>query len=119
MELSYRMIVVQDEDMNGKVCYRAEHPELPGCMSHGNTPIEAVQNLVDARRLYIQTRLDLGLAIPEPAIPTVGTSVSQTQLILQTTVNLLASEVPVTPITEKDYETDLPASYDMIAERAA
>jgi predicted RNase H-like HicB family nuclease len=60
--------VVRDERLvDGSVRYVAEHPDLPGCMSDGGTPEEALANLDDARRLYLETLLINGLPIPEPA----------------------------------------------------
>lgn len=52
--LPYMTYIIPDEGVDGKAYYRAEHPQLPGCMSHGQTPEEAFKNLADARRLYIQ-----------------------------------------------------------------
>jgi len=119
MTLPYVRVIIPDEDMEGKACYRAEHPELPGCMSHGKTPLEAVQNLADARRLYIQTRLELGQNVPEPAVPTVGTSFSLTQAIVLANIDLMAVVVPATPDTTVGYQTNLPTSYDVMAKQAA
>jgi predicted RNase H-like HicB family nuclease len=116
MSLPYVAVVTPDEDMEGKACYRAEHPQLPGCMSHGKTPKEAVQNLQDARRLYIQTRLELKLKIPVPAVLTVGTSYSATETRVLIPV---ASQVVSVPVDFGDVETNLPSSYDVMAEKAA
>src|SRR5262249_21613691 len=44
----------------------AKHPDLEGCLAQGETADEAVAALADARRLWVQTRLDDGLPIPEP-----------------------------------------------------
>ncbi|HEY77169.1 MAG TPA: type II toxin-antitoxin system HicB family antitoxin [Thermoflexia bacterium] len=40
--------------------------ELPGCMSVGDTPDEAVEMIQDAMCLWIQTALEDGDPIPEP-----------------------------------------------------
>ena len=53
-------------DCEGRACYMAVHTELEGCMAQGNTPAEAVQNLTEARRDYINALLDEGLEIPLP-----------------------------------------------------
>ncbi|NPV28964.1 MAG: type II toxin-antitoxin system HicB family antitoxin [Firmicutes bacterium] len=45
----------------------AEIPILPGCMSDGETVEEAVKNLGDAKKVWIETCLDLGREVPEPA----------------------------------------------------
>ncbi|MDP2728187.1 MAG: type II toxin-antitoxin system HicB family antitoxin [Dehalococcoidia bacterium] len=70
MNWSYAVEVVPDECTDGTLCYRANHPELPGCTSHGDTPEEAIQNLEDARRLYIETLLEKGIDIPLPRTKT-------------------------------------------------
>lgn len=115
VSLPYAVVVVRDEDMEGNVCFRAEHPELPGCMSHGKIPKEAVQNLVEARRLYIETRIELGLEIPEPAVITNGTNYSSAETIVLTPV----SRFIIVPITNREVETNLPSSYDVVAEKVA
>jgi antitoxin HicB len=117
MSLPYAAVVIQDEDMRGKSCYRAENPQLPGCMSHGETPKEAMQNLEEARRLYIQTRLDLNLEVPVPAVITTASHSSAGTMVLVP----FASSVMVvsTPSVDTPVEIDLPASYDMMAEQAA
>ncbi|GBF33984.1 hypothetical protein DCCM_3095 [Desulfocucumis palustris] len=44
----------------------AEIPNLPGCMSDGENPEEAVGNLDDAKKCWIETCLELGRPVPEP-----------------------------------------------------
>ena len=39
--------------------------ELPGCESHGTTPNEALDNLEDAKRLFIESMIEDGM---EPAL---------------------------------------------------
>ncbi|MEW6108518.1 MAG: type II toxin-antitoxin system HicB family antitoxin [Nitrospirota bacterium] len=70
MKLEYDVIVTPEECTDGTLCYRAEHPQLPGCMSHGQTPEEAIRNLIEAKRLYIETLLERGLDVPLPLRPT-------------------------------------------------
>jgi predicted RNase H-like HicB family nuclease len=41
-------------------------PELPGCMAHGATPGEAVNNAGDAIDLWIDTAKAERLPVPEP-----------------------------------------------------
>ena len=55
-------------------CYVARHPELRGCMSHGDTPEQAVANLRDARELYIPSLLEDGLDVPLPRRSVVASS---------------------------------------------
>lgn len=42
-------------------------PLLPGCMSDGETPEEALENVRDAMKCWIETCLELGRTIPEPS----------------------------------------------------
>lgn len=44
----------------------AEHPDLPGCMTHGYTKEEALANLDDAKKGWIYSALSHGLRVPEP-----------------------------------------------------
>ena len=41
-------------------------PDLPGCMSDGETPQEALANVQDAIRTWIEAANDLGHKVPEP-----------------------------------------------------
>ncbi|MFA5881264.1 MAG: type II toxin-antitoxin system HicB family antitoxin [Eubacteriales bacterium] len=45
----------------------AEIPQLPGCMSDGETVEEAIANISDAKKCWIETALELGRVIPEPS----------------------------------------------------
>jgi len=44
----------------------AEIPELPGCMSDGETREEALKNLEDAKKAWLRTALKRGQEIPLP-----------------------------------------------------
>lgn len=46
----------------------AEAPELPGCISHGDTYEAALRNVRDAMEGWISTALEDGAAIPEPRV---------------------------------------------------
>ena len=46
--------------------YVAEVPELPGCLSDGETRAEALANAEDAMRAWIETARDLGREVPTP-----------------------------------------------------
>ena len=52
------------EDGSGFVAFA---PDLPGCMSDGETPQEAVSNAQDAIATWIEAARDLGHSIPEPS----------------------------------------------------
>lgn len=66
LSLPYSTIVVPDVTTENEPCYMAYHPELEGCMSHGNTVEEAVRNLGEVTELYISALLDKGLDVPFP-----------------------------------------------------
>ena len=42
-------------------------PDLPGCMSDGATPEEALSNVQDAISTWIEAAKDLGHAVPKPS----------------------------------------------------
>ena len=81
MLLPYGIEVVLEECTDGTTCYRASHPELPGCMSHGDFPDEALANLGEARQLYIADLLERGLAVPIPASSSMSASSTATSKI--------------------------------------
>jgi len=47
----------------------AHVPDLPGCMSDGNTPEEAVANVQDAISVWLEAAEETGKAIPKPSRP--------------------------------------------------
>lgn len=47
--------------------FLATAPDLPGCMSDGETPEEAVANIQDAIAVWIEAARDLGHAVPKPS----------------------------------------------------
>ena len=46
--------------------YLIRFPDLPGCLSDGETPEEAIENGKDALEGWIATRQEMGLEIPKP-----------------------------------------------------
>ena len=56
-------IVIEKSESN----YSAYVPDLPGCMSDGDTPEEAVANVLDAIDSWLEAANDAGRAIPEPS----------------------------------------------------
>ena len=52
---------------NDSVYWVAKHFDLPGCMSDGETPDEAISNLDDAKQVWIESYLEDGLEVPEPS----------------------------------------------------
>jgi predicted RNase H-like HicB family nuclease len=49
--MRYRIFIEQDEDG----IFVAECPSLPGCISQGNTRKEAIENIQDAIRGYLES----------------------------------------------------------------
>jgi predicted RNase H-like HicB family nuclease len=49
--MKYRILIEQDEDG----VFIAECPSLPGCMSQGKTRSEAINNIQDAIKGYIES----------------------------------------------------------------
>ncbi|HUZ91128.1 MAG TPA: type II toxin-antitoxin system HicB family antitoxin [Methylocella sp.] len=42
-------------------------PDLPGCMSDGETPEQALANVKDAISVWIEAARDIGHKVPEPS----------------------------------------------------
>lgn len=60
MKLSYRMEIVEDKDEGG---YVISYPDLPGCITCGETIETAVVNAVGAKKAWIEAALEEGLPI--------------------------------------------------------
>ena len=63
MAMSYRMEIVEDKDEGGFV---ASFPDLPGCITCGETIERVVENMMDAKRAWIAAALEQGIEIYEP-----------------------------------------------------
>lgn len=63
--LDYPLIVVPLSQADGGG-YLASVPDLPGCMSDGETPEEAVRHVREAIRDWIDAASELGQDIPAP-----------------------------------------------------
>ena len=68
LNLSYPVQLSRESD-DGDEYWFAEIRQLPGCMSDGANPDEALQNLEDAKRLWIETQIEDGYEVPEPDHP--------------------------------------------------
>lgn len=64
--LSYPVVVqpLKDEDGGGFI---ATVPDLPGCMSDGETPEEALTNVQGAIEAWIEAAQDMGHKVPKPS----------------------------------------------------
>ena len=63
MRLAYRQEIVPDTEEGGFV---AGYPDLPGCLTTGETLAEAATNAQDAKRAWLEAALADGLPIAEP-----------------------------------------------------
>ena len=63
MAMSYRMEIVEDKDEGGFV---VSYPDLPGCITCGETLERAVANAVDAKKAWLEAALEDGIEIHEP-----------------------------------------------------
>ena len=64
MALPYKMEIVPDLEEGG---YAVSWPELPGCVSCGDTLECAVRNAEDAKHTWLEAALEDGLPVPEPS----------------------------------------------------
>lgn len=56
------LIIIEKSDTG----YSAYSPDLPGCVSSGNTPEETEQNMHEAISFHIERLEEEGCEIPEP-----------------------------------------------------
>ena len=63
LALPYKMEIVPDLDEGG---YAVNRPELPGCVTCGETLEQAVRNAEDAKYTWLETAIEEGVEIPEP-----------------------------------------------------
>lgn len=63
MRLPYRLEIVPDTEESGFV---ASYPELPGCISCGETIAAAVANIEDAKREWLMAAIEDHVVINEP-----------------------------------------------------
>lgn len=63
LSLPYRMEITPDVTEGG---YAVSFPDLPGCLSVGNTVDEAVANAEDAKKEWLAAALESGYPIKEP-----------------------------------------------------
>lgn len=62
MALPYRIELIPSEDGG----YVSSIPDLPGCLSQGDTAEEAVEMIRDAERGWLEVTLENGQPVPEP-----------------------------------------------------
>ena len=62
----YATLVLYEPEDNGSPDYLAVHPEIEGCFAQGETPAEAIENLVEVTELILMHLRESGLPIPAP-----------------------------------------------------
>ncbi|WP_242826273.1 type II toxin-antitoxin system HicB family antitoxin [Blautia wexlerae] len=63
MSMSYRMEVVEDKTEVGFV---VSYPDLPGCITCGETVKSVISNALDAKKAWLEAALEEGVEIHEP-----------------------------------------------------
>lgn len=63
MNLPYKMEIVPDMEEGGFV---VSFPELPGCITCGETMEEALANALDAKKAWLEAALEEGIEINKP-----------------------------------------------------
>ena len=61
--LPYRLEIIPDNEEGG---YGARYPELPGCITCGETLDSVARNAEDAKREWLLAAIEDGIDIPEP-----------------------------------------------------
>ena len=62
-DIVYNVVVVPDTEDGG---YYAYIPDLQGCMGDGETPQDAVEDVISAAKCWAQVRSEQGREMPEP-----------------------------------------------------
>lgn len=63
LKMPYRMELVEDPDEGGFV---VSYPDLPGCITCGETVECAIANAQDAKKAWLEAALEEGIEIHEP-----------------------------------------------------
>ena len=63
LRMNYTMEVIEDPTEAGFV---VSFPELPGCLTCGQTLENALANALDAKKAWLEAALEDGLVIQEP-----------------------------------------------------
>ncbi len=64
LSLPYRLEIFPDTEEGG---YGARYPELPGCITCGETLDNVARNAEDAKKSWLMAAIENGIDIPEPA----------------------------------------------------
>lgn len=63
LALPYKLEIIPDMDEGG---YVASYPDLPGCLTIGETMQEVIKNAEDAKTAWLEAAIEDGIAINEP-----------------------------------------------------
>ena len=63
LELNYPMEIIEDPDEGG---YVVSYPDLPGCITTGDTIEKAIINARDAKKAWLQAAIEDGITINKP-----------------------------------------------------
>ena len=63
LKLNYRMEIIEDEAEGG---YVISFPDLPGCITVGETIETAVANAIDAKKAWLEAAIEDGIEIRKP-----------------------------------------------------
>ena len=63
MDMNYRMEIVKDDTEDGFVI---SYPDLPGCITCGETIDSAIKNAIDAKKAWFEAAIEEGVEIHEP-----------------------------------------------------
>ena len=63
LDLPYRMEIVEDKYEGGFV---VSFPDLPGCLTCGETIESAIANAMDAKKVWFEAAIEEGMEIYEP-----------------------------------------------------
>lgn len=91
----YQVHVFPDESTNGDPCFVATVPELPVCMSDGDSVEEALGNIESAKVDFIYFLLEDGLPVPEPQMLAPYTSVDMSDFFIMRDESAQFSSVQV------------------------
>lgn len=63
LSLPYKMEIIPDTEEGG---FTVSFPELPGCVTCGDTLTSALDNAKDAKAAWLEAAIEDGISIPEP-----------------------------------------------------
>ncbi len=65
LNMAYRMEIVEDKSEGG---YVVSFPDLPGCITCGETIEQAIENAMDAKKVWLEAAIEEGIHIYEPIL---------------------------------------------------